>query len=63
MTPSPQHVRTRGAARPRNLAAGCLAVVVVLAALWALGQALRSSEDAPAEPSPVDSSLISHGHD
>lgn len=42
MDPSPQRVRTRGPARPRNLAAGCLAVLVVLAACGLLGRFLRA---------------------
>ena len=50
MTPETQRVRTRGPARPRNLAAGCLAVLVVLAALWLLGRAVRQSEPAPPPP-------------
>lgn len=55
MTPSPQAVRTRGPARPRNLAAGCLAVLVVLAALWLLGRAVRqAAPDPPAAPPPTD---------
>lgn len=53
MTPDDQHVRTRGSARPRNLAAGCLAVLVVLAALWLLGRAVRQSEPGPALDAPA----------
>ena len=52
MTPDNQRVRTRGAARPRNLAAGCAAVLVVLAALFLLGWFLRT-ETAPPPPDPV----------
>lgn len=49
MTPDDQLVRTRRPARPRNVAVGCLAVLVVLAALWLLGRAVRQSEaDTPA---------------
>ena len=44
MDPSPQKVRTRGPARPRNLAVGCLAALVVLAALMVLGQYVRGVE-------------------
>ena len=50
MKPHGQCVRTRGAARPRNLAAGCAAVLVVLAALFLLGWFLRT---APAPPDPA----------
>lgn len=55
MTPENQRVRTRGPARPRNLAVGCLAVLVVVAALWLLGRAVRQSEaDAPATAPTTD---------
>lgn len=48
MNPSPQHVRTRGPARPRNLAAGCLSVAVVVALLMLCGWfARRSGPDMP----------------
>lgn len=54
MTSKTQRVRTRGAARPRNLAAGCLAVLVVLAALWLLGRVLRSTETDSPSPDAVE---------
>jgi hypothetical protein len=50
MTPQGQRVRTRGSARPRNLAVGCLAVLVVLAACGLLGRLLQEAgpeADAP----------------
>ena len=53
MTPDNQRVRTRGAARPRNLAAGCLAVLVVIAALWLLGRAVRQSDADTPTTAPV----------
>ncbi len=37
MTPPPQHVRTRGPARPRNIAAGILSVAVIIAVLLLCG--------------------------
>ena len=55
MTPHNQRVRTRGAARPRNLAVGCLAVLVVLAACGLLGRLVRQSEQAPDPPPAVSS--------
>ena len=53
MKPSPQRVRTHGAARPRNLAVGCLAVLVVLAACGLLGRFLRATEPDAAPPAPA----------
>lgn len=53
MTPSPQRVRTRGSARPRNLAVGCLAVLVVLAACGLLGRLVRQSDPERPPPPPV----------
>ena len=58
-----QDVRTSGPARPRNLAVGCLAVLVVLAALALLGRFVRgvesgdeppAVEQAPAHPLSAD---------
>ena len=58
-----QDVRASGPARPRNLAVGCFAVLVVLAALAVLGRFVRgvesgdeppAIEQAPAEPSVAD---------
>ena len=51
MTPENQRVRTRGAARPRNLAVGCLAVLVVLAACGLLARLLP---DDPPPPAPIE---------
>lgn len=62
MNPSPQHVRTRGPARPRNVAAGLLSVAVVIAFLLLVGWFVRRSgpelprdaemTDAPQTPAP-----------
>ncbi|MDT0630840.1 hypothetical protein [Rubrivirga litoralis] len=59
MKPENQHVRTHGAARPRNLAVGCLAVLVVLLACGLLARFVRD-EDAdtitpPDPPAAVES--------
>jgi hypothetical protein len=54
MDPSPQRVRTRGAARPRNLVAGCLSVLVILAVCGLIGRFLRAEgPDAVDRPPPV----------
>ncbi len=43
MTPSPQQVRTRGPARPRNIAVGVLSVAVVITFLLLVGWFVRRS--------------------
>ena len=53
MDPSPQRVRTRRPARPRNVAFGCLVVLVVIAALGLLGRFVRSVDD-EAPPTPIE---------
>ena len=55
MTPENQLVKTRGAARPRNLAVGCLAVLVVLAACGLLARCVRQTDaEVPAEAPVTD---------
>ncbi len=53
MTPDDQRVRTRGPARPRNLAAGCLAVLVVLASCGLLAKCVRQTDEMDTPP-PAD---------
>ena len=60
MTPENQRVKTRGAARPRNLAVGCLAVLVVLAACGLLGRLVRQSDPEPAPDAPAAVSTETH---
>ena len=51
MDPSPQRVRTGSRpARPRNLAAGCLGLLVVAAALALCGRAVGEIDEADPAP-------------
>ena len=57
MDPSPQHVRTRGPARPRNIAAGVFSVAVIIAVLLLCGLfARRTGPDLPRDASVPDAS-------
>ncbi len=55
MDPSPQRVRTRGPARTRNLVAGCLSVLVILALCGLAGRFLRAEgpDAVRDDPAPV----------
>lgn len=48
MNPSPQPVHTRRPARPRNVAVGCMSVLVAITFLLLVGWFVRAN--GPAEP-------------